>query len=622
MTQAPTDFHPADFHPADFHPADFHLARMIADSAARFADRPATRVEAPDGSWQVQTYRDFHAQIQQLAAVLVARGLEPGDRVAIFSGNRPEWSLADFAVLAAGGIVVPIFAVSTAEQVRHVLTDSGSTRVFVAGQREAELVRQATEGLAAPELVSFDQTEGVTSLAELLAGLDPEQATTHLQEVERRTAAGRSDHVATIVYTSGTTGLAKGVMLTHGGFGNQQEAIDDCWNFRPTDHSLCFLPLAHALERDWSFHVFHRGCMNTYCTNPKQVARLLAKARPTLLVSVPMLFEKVMSGVWAQASSRSSRRVLRWALGVGAANQRAHVRGQRPSLAQRLQLPLADRLVLSRIRSAVGGNKTLMVAGGAPQRREVEEFFSAAGILLGQGYGLTESGPMMTIYRCDRFRFGTVGFPIKGNQIRVADNGELLVRGPSVMKGYWNNPAATAEVLQDGWLHTGDIGSIDPDGFVRITDRLKDIVVTANGKNVAPQAVEAALMADPGFGQAVVVGDARPCLVAVVEPTTDCWRELADEFRPGASPQELAQLPQVVDRLAERAALATAQLAHHEQVRGVVVSVDRFSLSGGLVTSTLKVKRRAVETAFEKEIERTYRELARRRHLGAAAATL
>ena len=589
--------------------SDYHLARMIAGSAQRFADRPATRVEGPDGSWQVWTYREFHERIRTLAAALVAGGLGLGDRVAILSGNRPEWSLADFAVLAAGGITVPVFANSTVEQVRHVLTDSGARIAFVAGQREAELVRQADAGV---ELVSFDAVAGATALAELMA----RDSSAHAAEVQRRTDQGRADHVATIVYTSGTTGLAKGVMLTHGGFGNQQEAINDCWDFRPTDHSLCFLPLAHALERDWSYHVFSRGCMNTYVTNPKDVARMLTRARPTLLVSVPMLFEKVRWGVYQQASGPVARQVLGWALLVGRRNQQAAVRGARASLAWRLQLPLADRLVLSSIRTAVGGNKTLMVAGGAPQRQEVEEFYSAAGILLGQGYGLTESGPMMTIYSPTRYRFGTVGFPIKGNQIRVADKGELLVRGPSVMKGYWNNPEATAQVMTDGWLHTGDVGSIDADGFVRITDRLKDIIVTGNGKNVAPQAVEGALMLDGGVEQAVVIGDARPCLVAVVQHSRALWQQLADRLGlppDRSAPADLAADQRVLQRLTERAAAATAHLPHHEQVRAVIPAVDRFGAAGGLVTSTLKVRRREVEKAFAAEIDRTYAELRRRR---------
>ncbi|GAA1394213.1 AMP-dependent synthetase/ligase [Luteococcus peritonei] len=590
--------------------SDFHLARMIARSAERFPERPATRVEAADGSWQVWTYADFHRRIQRLAAAMVDAGLELGDRVVIFSGNRPEWSMADFAVLAAGGITVPVFANSTVEQVRHVVTNSGARAAFVAGPREAELVREATRGIDDLLLCSFDEVDGVLPLAELM----DRPVEQHLDEVRRRTEQGRSDHVATIVYTSGTTGVAKGVMLTHGGFGNQQEAIDDCWDFRPEDHSLCFLPLAHALERDWSYHVFRRGCMNTYVTNPKQVARLLAKARPTLLVSVPMLFEKVMTGVRDQASSPLQRRVLDWALAVGAANQAAAVRGERAPLHQRIQLPFADRLVLARIRSAVGGNKTLMVAGGAPQRQAVEEFFSAAGILLGQGYGLTESGPMMTIYSPTRYRFGTVGFPIKGNQIRIGEGGELMVKGPSVMKGYWNNPEATAQVMTpDGWLHTGDAGSIDADGFVRITDRLKDIIVTANGKNVAPQAVEGALMLDGGFDQAVVIGDARPCLVAVVQPSQELWQQLARELDLQGGPTAWAEDQRVLQALTERAERATAHLPHHEQVRAVVPVADQFSMSSGLVTSTLKVRRREVEKAFAEQIEQTYAELRRRR---------
>ncbi|WP_420176520.1 AMP-dependent synthetase/ligase [Luteococcus sp. OSA5] len=594
----------------------FHLARMLADSAERFADRPATRVEGPDGEWQVVSYADFHAQVQQAARALVELGVEPGDRVAIFSNNRPEWSIADFATLAVGAIVVPIFAASSADQVRHILADSGARTIFVAGARELQLVQQATDALSHPgpeggaatqpvEVFSFDEVPGLTSLRTLMARDHAE----HADEVARRTAAGKPQDVATIVYTSGTTGPSKGVMLLHGGFANQMVAIDACWDFQPEDHSLCFLPLAHSLERLWTFHVFHCGCMNTYCTDPKQVGRLLPKARPTLLVSVPLLFEKVMAGAREQAASPVARRTMDWALRVGGQCQRAYRKGKQPTRYWRSQLPLADKLVLSKIRAAVGGNKTLLVSGGAPLRREVVEFFSAAGILLGQGYGLTESGPMMTIYRNDRYKVGTVGFVIKGSQIRIGEGGEILVRGGSLMKGYWRNPEATAEVMRDGWLHTGDVGYVDRDGYVTITDRMKDIIVTTSGKNVAPQAVEAALMADPLFEQVVAVGDGRPCIVAVLQPSADGWRELAEELGTTAGPDELARDPRVVELLRERAASLTEELAPYERVRGVVVSQGRITMASGMVTATMKLRRREIEKAFAAEIDQLYKKL-------------
>ncbi|MEL4503335.1 long-chain fatty acid--CoA ligase [Luteococcus sp. H138] len=587
----------------------FHLARMIADSATRFADRPATRVEGSDGSWQVDDYPTFHAKILGLARALVARGLQPGDRVMVFSNNRPEWSVCDLGALSAGLIVVPVFATSTAAQVRHILTDSGARLAFVAGQREADLLGQACGDDVTVDAISFDPVPGLASVADLLA----EDNAAYADEVAARVAAGRPEDVATIVYTSGTTGIAKGVMLTHGGFGNQLAAIDDCWDFQPEDHSVCFLPLAHSLERMWTFHLFHCGCQNTYCPNPKKIGELLPKAQPTLLVSVPMLFEKVMAGATEKASGAAARQTMEWALRVGGQCQRAYRKGKQPALYWRSQLPLADKLVLSKIRQAVGGSKTLMVSGGAPLRREVEEFFSAAGILLGQGYGLTESGPMMTIYRNNNYKLGTVGFVIKGSDLSIADGGEILVRGGSVMKGYWNNPEATAAAIRDGWLHTGDVGYVDPEGFVTITDRMKDIIVTANGKNVAPQAVEAALMADPIFEQTVVVGDARPCLVAVVQPSRDGWKTLADELGLADDPQQLTRNPTVVEALRARVSKLTEELAHHEQVRGVVLANDRITMASGLVTSTMKLKRRDIEKVFAKEIEQLYAELRRTR---------
>lgn len=591
---------------------NYHLARMIADSAQRFADRPATRIEGPDGQWQVLTYREFHEAIVRAACALVDLGVQPGDRVAILSANRPEWSIVDLAVASAGAVSVPIFATSTVEQVRHVVTDSGARLVFVAGTRELATVREAS---AAPRVISFDELDEVSSLASLLAT----DHSRHRDEIAARTAAGRGDDLATIIYTSGTTGKAKGVMLSHGGFGAQQAAIDECWDFRPTDSSLCFLPLAHALERDWTFHLFHRGCLNTYCPRPKEVGRLLAKARPTLLVSVPMLFEKVMSGARAQASSPVARRTFEWALRVGGQCQHAHRKGATPSLWWRAQLPVADKLVLSKIRSAVGGSKTLLVSGGAPLRREVEEFFSAAGILLGQGYGLTETGPMATIYAPDRFKLGTVGFPIRGAEFRIGAESELLVRTPSMMLGYWGDEEATRAALgEDGWLHTGDVGYVDTDGFVVVTDRLKELIVTANGKNVAPQAVEAALLAEPRFDQVMVVGDSRPCLVAVIQPTQDGWASLAQEAGVTGAPEELADDSAMQALVRQRAADLTSGLAHEEQVRDVILSAGRITQASGLLTPTLKIRRSRVEKAFASQVEATYERLRSSRKSGPA----
>ena len=589
----------------------FHLARMLDDSAVRWADLPATRVPDGDG-WTVATYARFHDQVQALARAIAARGVKPGSRILVYSNNRPEWSIADFATLSNAAIVVPVFAASSVGDVRHIAVDSGAQAAFVAGTRELGLLREALEGTGQESMpiVTFDRIDGEACLWDLV----DEQHDDLADEVARRTASGQPDDVATIVYTSGTTGPSKGVMLTHGGFGNQMVAIDECWDFGPGDQSVCFLPLAHSLERDWTFHLFHRGCLNTYCPNPKRIADVLASARPNLLVSVPMLFEKVMAGAKESASSPAASRVMDWALRVGGQCQRAYRKGKEPSLYWRAQLPLADKLVLSRIRAAIGGNKKLLVSGGAPLRKEVEEFFSSAGILLGQGYGLTESGPMMTIYRPDCYKLGTVGFAIKGNEIRFGDGGEVLVRGGSVMKGYWNNPEATAAVMSDGWLHTGDVGYEDRDGFITITDRLKDLIVTANGKNAAPQIVEAALMADPIMEQAVVVGDARPCMVAVLQPSRDGWSALATQLELPDDPASLASHPAVLAELERRAAELTSHLAHHEQVRGVVVSHDRITLASGLVTATMKLRRRQIEQAFAGEIDALYERIRRARN--------
>ncbi len=582
-----------------------NLIALLAASAATHSHRTALRVADGDG-WRTWAYAEARAEVEALASGLVAAGLAPGDRVGLFSPNRPEWTIADLAIIAAGGLVVPIYATSTSDQVRHILGNSGARWCVVAGASElarVEAVRAELPDLA--EVVTMDAA-GVRTLADLA---DPTRA--HLDEVAARVAAQGPDDTVTIIYTSGTTGLPKGVMLTHRTYTHQIWAIDVNWaeHFTPDDHSLCFLPLSHALERLWTFYVLAKGCMNTYVTDPRTIAKAMVTAQPTMLVSVPKLFEKVYATAHGKvADSRPKRAILRWALRVGGQLQHAYRKGARPSVWWRAQLKPADALVLKAIRDAVGGPKSLLVSGGAPLREEIEEFFSAAGILLGQGYGLTESGPMVTMYYPRCFKLGTVGFPIPGAEFRLGADGELLVRAPSIMKGYWNDPEATAVVLDaDGWLHTGDIGYIDTDGFVVVTDRLKDLIVTSGGKNIAPGPIEAQLASDPLIEYAVILGDNRPCLTLLVQPSLPDVQALADSLRIQVQRvEDLLAHPQIIAELQRRVTEATERLASWEQVREMRVLWGEITQDNGLLTPTLKVKRREVEKRFASLIDDMY----------------
>ncbi|OYO25220.1 long-chain fatty acid--CoA ligase [Enemella dayhoffiae] len=595
-----------------------HLGQLLTASVAAHPDRPALRVRRGD-DWVVTTYAELGAQVATVAEALLRLGVRHGDRVAIFSANRPEWTVADLATLLIGGVVVPVYQTSTPRQARHVLGDAGVRVAFVGGAAELERVTSVREELPALEqVISFDPVASTGSADGASPGSADVVAWDELitaapvkdPELEQRMAAVTGSDLATIIYTSGTTGDPKGAMLTHQAFCFEIDAVRELFEIGPEDHSLCFLPLAHALERAWTFVVLRSGAMNTYLADAKTVAEALPQTRPTLMVSVPRLYERVYAIAHQRAaSSPAKRRIFDWALGVGARAQAA----DRVSGRLRAELRLADRLVLSGIREALGGQKKVLASGGAPLRREVEEFFHAAGMLISQGYGLTEAAPLISFNSPSAFRFGTVGRVVAGGELRIAADGEICYRGPNVMNGYWNRPDASGEAVVDGWLHTGDIGQIDDDGFLRITDRKKDLLVTAGGKNVAPGPIESELAADPLIEFAVLLGDNRPCLTALLWPSADEVRSWASSAGVGVDGSAPHRSPELLEELRRRVAAVSEQLAHHEKIREVAVLPEEPTMENGLVTPTLKLKRRAVEERFGDLVEELYAKVANRR---------
>ncbi|MDN5564362.1 MAG: long-chain fatty acid--CoA ligase [Luteococcus japonicus] len=599
-----------------------HLARQFRATVERGGRRVATRVKV-DGVWQEQSFAELDRQVRRVAAALVAAGVARGDRVAILGNNWPQWTCIDLACCTIGAVSVPIYPSSTTDQVRHILRDSGSRIIFVENQKLAARAREA----AADEdlldtVVGFSAAEGLLGLEDFAATATASADRDALDaQVEQRLAAASPDDLLTLVYTSGTTGAPKGVMLQHKAFTAQTVGITDGFHPAPDDHSLCFLPLSHAFERGWTFFVLAHGCATSYVPNPKTVAEMLVEVRPTMMMSVPKLYEKVISTAREKVAGDPTReRILDWALRVGGQCQHAYRKGRTPALYWRAQLPLADKLVLSSIREAMGGNKSYLGCGGAPLRREVEEFFSAVGLLMIQGYGMTEAAPLMAYNPPRAFKFGTCGPVTPGGELAIGEGGEILYRGPNLMTGYWKDPEATAAAIdENGWLHTGDAGYLDLDGYLVITDRLKDIIVTANGKNIAPQPIEAMLLADPLFEHAVVLGDNRPCLTLLVKPSLPHLAEVAEKRGIShTSPAELLENSELVDEVRQRVATLTEALPHHEQVRELRLLLEDFTLENGLLTPTLKVKRREVEKRFGEVIDDMYAKIAERRRGGSA----
>ena len=582
-----------------------HLAVMFAESAAAHGTRPATRV--PDGeSWVLRSYAALAADVRRLAARLIDRGLEPGDRVAIFSANLPEWTLVDLACASAGLVSVPLYPSSSVDQARHILGDSGCKLAFVCGAAEVEKLSSIRAGLPdLGDIVTFEPVPGagITSLAGELAAAPADQSA-----VDARLAVASSADLATIVYTSGTTGEPKGVMLTHRGFTHQVDVLNSYFPITAEDSSLCFLPLSHALERAWTYVVLSNGSLNTYVPDPRTVAEMMVRAKPTMMVSVPRLYEKVFIAAKDKvADSAVKQRLMAWAVRVGAEFHTA-VRDSRPrSSALIVKYKLADRLVLGNVRAAMGGPKKVLACGGAPLRKEIEEFLFACGLLVLQGYGLTETSPLVSFPSQKGYRFGTVGQVMTGGEVRIADGGEICYRGPNLMLGYWGRPEDTAAVLVDGWLHTGDVGRIDDDGYLTITDRIKDLIVTSNGKNVAPATIEGMLAADPLFEYTLLLGDNRPYLTLLVAPSLPHLEDIGKQLQlTWAHREELLSHPEILAELRRRVATLTEKLASYEQIRDLRLLVEEFTQENGLLTPTLKVKRKEVERRFAQLVEEMY----------------
>lgn len=606
-----------------------HLAHMFRATVTNHGFRPATRVRQ-GGQWIIRTYVETGRRVAGLArafvtpGLLTEDGLQRGDRISLFAGNCPEWIEADLAGMTIGVIPVPIYPTSTPDQIVHIVTDAGVRVIVTAGPKELDRILEARDQMPGLETVILinpaDQVgdhDGLTvlSLEQVRqAGVSEEIQTV----VEERMGQSCPDDVAALIYTSGTTGEPKGVMISHRAALAELQALDAFFDVTSADHSLSFLPLSHALEWGWSMAVIRHGCLNTFVPNPKTISAMLTEVRPTLFVSVPKLYEQVMSVAREKVSDSPAKlKIFEWSIRIGREWWQAEQEGRRPSVSLRARHGVADRLVLKAIRDAIGGPKTVLAAGGAPLRKEVEEFFAACGLLVCQGYGLTEASPLVSFNSPGGYKFGTAGRPLVGSQMTTTEDGEILYRGPNVMKGYWKAPEATAAAIEDGWLHTGDIGHIDEDGFLVITDRLKDIIVTLNGKNISPQPIENSLMKDPLFEHAVLLGDNRPCLTLLVKPSLPQVEELAERLHiTSMTGPEMLRSEELAEEIRRRVAEITEKLPHQEQIRDLRVLWDEFTTDNGLLTPTLKVRRREVEKRFTEIVEEMYARLAARRRAG------
>ena len=614
-------------------PAAACLAGVVFTRATQEPHAVVMRRRTGDGRWDDVTAAQFRDEVAPLAKGLVAAGIEPGDRVALLSRTRYEWTLIDYAIWAAGGITVPIYETSSAEQVEWILSDSGARAAFAETSRHAEMISEVRGRAPALEHVwlidaaegpdNTDRTDGAggtESIAGLAGGSGAASITD--EQLEQRRSARKAADLATIIYTSGTTGRPKGCEITHGNLLSDvrnavQGALMDVFEIGGSS-TLLFMPLAHSFARIIQVGCLESGAILGHWPETATVAQGLPEFQPTFLLAVPRVFEKVYNTAQQQVSDSAAKsRIFRAAVETAiawsksrdaAAPDRAGGPG-RAGPALRLRHALFDRLVYGKLRAAVGGKVAYAVSGGAPLGERLGHFFRGVGITILEGYGLTETSAAATVNRPGRNKIGTVGLPLPGVAIKIADDGEILLRGPNVSPGYWHNEAATAETLDpDGWLLSGDVGSLDDEGFLRVTGRKKELIVTAGGKNVAPAVLEDRLRAHPLISQCVVVGDARPyiaCLITLDPEALEFWKK--QHGRPAdATPADLADDPELIAEVQEAVDDANKAVSRAESIRRFRILGSDFTEDNGYLTPSLKVRRNLVTKDFAADIEAIY----------------
>ena len=576
-----------------------------------------------DAHWRPLTWAQMGERVAHAAAGLCALGLEPADRVAIWARSSPEWVLADLATLSCGACDVPIYDTATPGYVSYVLADSGARVLFVDGPAQFEVLAHLRD--RAPQLthVIYLQDEVPPPAVEGLTFV-------HLLELERlgrdrgdeadvdaRVAALRPDDLLTLIYTSGTTGQAKGVMVTHANMTSNCEAAARALPIKADDHLLSFLPLSHSFERMAGYYMatLYGGATLHYAQGMGKLFHNMAEVRPTLMTGVPRVYEKVYHRFLAtlEAAPPVRRRLLEQALRVGREVARMRQDHRRPGDVLALQYKLAYGQVFAPLAARMGGRIRFLVSGGAPLAPEVAEFFLAAGLLILEGYGLSEAAPVVSVNRPGAFRFGTVGRPLDHVRVRLGEDGEILVFGPNVMRGYFNRPEDTAEVLTDGWLATGDVGELDREGFLRITDRKKDLFKTSTGKYIAPQMLEGHLKRLRFVEQAAVVGDRRPYCVALLVPSFDALADWAREKGiPATDREALVRDPKVLRRFQHEVDRLNGTLERHETLKAFRLLTEPFTEANGLLTHSLKVRRKAVLARHAALVEGMYAQGAHR----------
>jgi len=554
--------------------------------------------------WQIISSRQLYGYVAKLARTLKEWGIQKGDRVAILSENRPEWMIADFACMSSGIIDVPIYATLTTEQTLYLLQNSRARVVFVSTLEQLRKVQSIQPKTSVEKIVVMDDVAevNVIPLWQLINGASTEAD----HDFDQLAHQIKPEDLATLIYTSGTTGTSKGVMLSHGNLTACAIMASKQAEWEPGDVYLSFLPLSHVTARHVDYVCYLDGVTIVYCAVFDQLPQMLQEAKPTIIVAVPRVYEKVRGEAERRAGQGLKRKIFDWAVRVGEKHKAEIARGETPT---NLAWKVANRLVFDKIRNGFGGRSRAYFSGGAPLGKDMAEWFCSVGIPIMEGYGLTETSPTLSVNRRGAFKIGSVGKVNDGLQLKIADDGEILVKGPTVFQGYWEMPEETRNSFVDGWFKTGDIGELDSEGFLSITDRKKDLIKTSGGKFIAPQPIENALKANVLIAQAAVIGDKRKYASVILSPhfplLEDWARANGVAF---SSRQELVGTAKVRELYKGIVEDLNKKLAQFETIKKIVVVPDEFTVAGGEITPTLKLKRRVIETKYKQQIDELYQE--------------
>lgn len=601
------------------------LAHLLADRAKSSPGKVALRHKESRAGYRDMSWQDLYALVRSMAFGLAAIGFNAGEKAAVMAPTSYQWVCSDLSIITAGGVSVPIYPTSSSSDIEHILNNSEASIVFVYNENLLQRVLAVKDKVPQLQklilLTAPSKGKSMSDLAidaGLVLGLEEllekgrELELFEPDLLDKRLQGLKREELATVIYTSGTTGTPKGVMLTHCNILSVLDDLPEILNISPEDTFLSFLPLSHVFERVCGeYYWIYSGATCAYAEGIEHLAKNMAEVQPTVMLVVPRILEKIYAKVKAgiDGASGRARRLISWSINVGREAVEHKNSGRQLRSMLRAKYWLAEKLVLSKLRERIGPRLRIIVTGGAPATREVVEFFNVIGITVIEGYGLTETAAPTNVNRMDRNKFGTVGPVIKSVEVKIADDGEVCFRGPTIFGGYYKSEEMTSEVFKDGWFHTGDIGELDKDGYLKITDRKKDIIVNSSGKNIAPQKIENLLKSIPLISQAVVFGDKRKTLVALLTLEEQACVDFANEqnwtFKDFA---ELKASPELSKYLKAEINSRSKELADYERVRNFAILASELSVESGELTATLKIKRAVLKTKYKDLIESLYKE--------------